>query len=88
MLSVWNIYVIIPLVLMGGVFHPMDMLPGIIQEISHFNPMFYLVQGMRYAVTGFCDANPLICAAVSGFLAFLFYGLTVLLFKIGYKLRT
>lgn len=88
MLNLWNIYVIIPLVFIGGVFHPMDMLPEFFQEISLFNPMFYLVQGMRYSVTGFSDANPLICAGVSGILALTLYSLTVLLFKIGYKLRT
>jgi ABC-2 type transport system permease protein len=88
MLSVWNIYLIIPLVLMGGVFHPMAMLPDIIQNISQFNPMFYLVSGIRYSVTGMGDAPIGLCAVFSLLLAATSFFFTVYLFKIGYKLRT
>jgi len=77
MLSVWNIYFIIPLVLMGGVFHPIDMLPAIIQKASQFNPMFYLVNGIRYSVTGMTDASILLCACVSFVLAVSFFFLTL-----------
>ncbi len=88
MLNVWNIYCIIPLVLMGGVFHPIAMLPKVIQNISQFNPMFYLVNGIRYSVTGISDASILLCAALSILFALIFFFFTVYLFKIGYKLRT
>jgi len=88
MLSVWNIYVIVPLVLMGGVFHPMEMLPAIIQKISQFNPMFYLVNGMRYSMTGITDTSIGFCALLSFLLAGSFFFFTVYLFKIGYKIRT
>lgn len=88
MLNIWNIYFIIPLVLMGGVFHPMAMLPKMIQKISQFNPMYYLVNGIRFSVTGVSDAPVLLCAALSLLLAFSFFFFTVFLFKIGYKLRT
>jgi len=87
MLSVWNIYLIIPLVLMGGVFHPMNMLPPVIQKISHFNPMFYLVNGIRYSMTGNSDTPILLCAGLSLILAAGFFFFTVYLFKIGYKIR-
>ena len=88
MLNVWNIYFIIPLVLMGGVFHPMAILPKIVQNISQFNPMFYLVNGIRYSVTGVSDISILLCATLSLFFALSFFFFTVYLFKIGYKLRT
>ncbi len=88
MLNVWNIYLIVPLVLLGGVFHPIEMLPLPIQFLSHFNPMFYLVQGIRFSVTGLIQTSLVSCALVSLIMAvFLFYT-TVYLFKIGYKLRT
>jgi ABC-2 type transport system permease protein len=88
MLNVWNIYFIIPLVFMGGVFHPVSMLPNMIQIISKFNPMFYLVQGIRYSVAGVADVSVLSCAIVSFILSISFFFFTVHLFKIGYKLRT
>ncbi len=88
MLSVWNIYVIVPLVFMGGVFHPMDMLPAMIQKISQFNPMFYLVSGVRYSVTGISDTSIGLCALLSFIFTACFFFFTVFLFKIGYKIRT
>ncbi len=88
MLNVWNIYLIVPLVLMGGVFHPISMLPKLVQDISRFNPMFYLVNGIRYSVTSVSDISFIICAIVSSVAAIIFFFLTVYLFKIGYKLRT
>lgn len=88
MLNVWNIYLIIPLVLLGGVFHPIDILPKPVQWLSHFNPMFYLVQGIRYSVTDVAQTPVATCAIVSLTMALLFFYTTVYLFKIGYKLRT
>lgn len=88
MLNMWNMYVIVPLVFLGGVFHPLSVLPKIVQEISHFNPLFYFVQGMRYSVTGLTDVSVLVCAALVFCSALLFFFFTVYLFKIGYKLRT
>ena len=65
MLSVWSIYIIFPLVIMGGVFHPLSMLPQIIQDLSKFNPFFYFVQGIRYSVTGITDVSILVCTAIA-----------------------
>lgn len=87
MLNMWNIYLILPLVLLGGVFHPIRLLPEIVQDIAKFNPMFYPVQGVRYSVTGVADISVLISAVVSLGMATLFFLTSVYLFKIGYKLR-
>jgi len=88
MLSVWNIYLILPLVFMGGVFHPLSLLPKVVQDLSRFNPMFYLVQGIRYSVTGISDVSVYVCALTTMVMSICFFFFTVHLFKIGYKLRT
>ncbi len=88
MLSVWNIYLIVPLVLLGGVFHPLATLPEPIQVASRFNPMFYLVQGIRYCLTGAIQTSLPLCGSVSGLMALIAFNAAVYLFKIGYKLRT
>jgi ABC-2 type transport system permease protein len=88
MLSTWNTYVIMPLALLGGVFHPLFMLPKACQIITHFNPMYYLISGIRYSMTSVTDTPASICAAISLGMAGLFFVITVYLFKIGYKLRT
>jgi ABC-2 type transport system permease protein len=88
MLNVWNIYLILPLVFLGGVFHPLSLLPQLAQDISRFNPMFYLVQGIRFSVTGTSDVSVWACALVTLVLSVSFFFLNVHLFRIGYKLRT
>ncbi len=88
MLNMWNVYFIVPLVLMGGVFHPISMLPKIVQDISKFNPMFYLVNGIRFSITGVSDVTIIPCMAISLLLALMSFFFTVYLFKVGYKLRT
>ncbi len=88
MLNLWHVYLIVPATFIGGVFHPIDNLPRVLQIISVFNPMYYLVNGMRYSVTGFADVPIYACVVFSFFMAVAFFLITVYLFKIGYKLRT
>ncbi|MDE2009013.1 MAG: ABC transporter permease [Candidatus Omnitrophica bacterium] len=88
MLSIWNTYVIIPLALLGGVFHPLFMLPPVLQIISHFNPLYYMVSGIRYSMTNVTDTPAITCALVSLGMAMTIFTATVYLFRIGYKLRT
>ncbi len=88
MLTLWNTYAIIPLVMLGGVFHPIEILPMRMQIITHYNPMFYLVSGVRYAITGIIQAPLWMCLTVSLTLATAVFSATVYLFRIGYKLRT
>ena len=88
MLNLWNIYLIVPLVLMGGVFHPIRMLPQMVQDIARFNPMFYLVDGLRYSITGVSEVSPWIPAVIALTGAVAFFLFAVHLFRIGYKLRT
>ena len=88
MLNLWNIYLIVPAVFLGGVFHPIKMLPGPLQVITQFNPIHYLVNGMRYSIVGVCDLSIGISILFTFLLALGIFLWTVYLFKIGYKLRT
>jgi len=88
MLNLWHIYLIVPAVFMGGVFHPIEILPKPVQIVSIFNPMYYLVNGMRYSLIGVSEVPLATCVVFSFFMALLFFLLTVYLFRIGYKLRT
>lgn len=88
MLNIWNIYLIIPAVLLGGVFHPVGILPPALKIFSHFNPMYYMVSGMRYSVTGVAEVPVEISAGISLLMAVVFFYFTVYLFKVGYKLRS
>lgn len=88
MLGMWNTYIILPLVFLGGVFHPTTMIPEMFRVITKFNPMYYFVNGMRYSISGVTEISIVFCALLSLGIALGFFGFTVYLFKIGYKLRT
>lgn len=88
MLSIWSTYVVTPLVFLGGVFTPVDMLPGKVQIFVQWNPLHYLVSGVRYSITGSVEAAPVTCILLAGFLAVASFVLTTHLFRIGYKLRS
>lgn len=88
MLSIWSIYVITPLVFLGGVFNPIEMLPGPLQAIARFNPMHYLISGFRASMLGIQEVPIAASAALSGVLAVAMFAFTVHLFRIGYRLRT
>ncbi len=86
-LSLMTTFVITPLVFLGGVFHSITMVPAPLRWVTHLNPMFYMVSGLRYGMLGRSDASLAQSAAVvTLFFAVLFIG-TVWLFKTGFKLR-
>ena len=47
-----NNIVILPLTFVGGVFYSVEILPSPWEEISHLNPIFYLVNAVRYGFLG------------------------------------
>ena len=44
--------VILPLSFLGGVFYSIDSLPSPWQELCHANPIFYLINAVRYGFLG------------------------------------
>jgi ABC-2 type transport system permease protein len=69
------------------VFYSIHSLPPFWQAVSHYNPVFYMIDGFRYGFFGVSDVSPWqSLAVVSGcFLAVAAVALTLL--KRGYKLR-
>ncbi|MFN4062219.1 MAG: ABC transporter permease [Paracoccus hibiscisoli] len=61
-------FVITPLSFLSGTFYSVQALPQPFNTLSHWNPIFYLIDGARYGVTGVSDApawrGALICAGV------------------------
>lgn len=57
-------FVLTPLVYLGGVFYSIESLPTFAQVLSHFNPIFYLINGFRYGFLGITDIEIGSCLAV------------------------
>ncbi len=51
-------YIITPLAFLSGTFYPIKSLPEFWYNISHFNPLFYMIDGFRYAMIGYSDSSP------------------------------
>jgi len=81
-------FIITPLVFLGGVFYSIHMLPPFWRGVSMFNPIFYMINGLRYGVLGVADASPAWSLALSGALAAALFAWTVHLFRVGYKLKS
>ncbi len=57
-ISIVPTFILTPLTYLGGVFYSISLLPEIGQTASHFNPLFYLVNGFRYGMLGTSDVSP------------------------------
>ena len=64
-----NNIIILPLTFLGGVFYSVDRLPSPWQEISHANPIFYLVEAIRYGFLGTSDVSVALSLGITGVLA-------------------
>ena len=86
-LAAFQNFVIVPLTFLSGVFYSIHSLPDFWQQVSHFNPFFYMIDGFRYGFFGVSDVSPwLSLAIVAGSLLALSFA-TLALLKRGYKLR-
>ncbi len=86
-LSICTTFVITPLVFFGGVFHSLEMVPAAIKWLTVFNPMFYMINGLRYGMLGVSDTSLFLAGGVVLGIFIALFSLTVYLFRIGFKLR-
>jgi ABC-2 type transport system permease protein len=82
-----NNIVILPLSFLGGVFYSIDRLPSPWHELSHLNPLFYLVNAVRYGVIGTSDVSVALSLAVTAVLALLVALWSSWLFRTGRRLK-
>jgi ABC-2 type transport system permease protein len=79
--------VILPLVFVGGVFYSVDVLPAPWEELSHVNPLFYLVNAVRYGFLGESDVSVWLSLGVTAALAVPAYLWAQYLFSSGRRLK-
>lgn len=80
-------FLIVPLTFLSGVFYSIHSLPPFWQTVSHWNPVFYMIDGFRYGFFGVSDVPPTVGIAVVLPCLLALTGLTLLLLRRGYKLR-
>jgi len=86
-LAAFQNFLIMPLTMLSGVFYSIHSLPVFWQRVSHYNPVFYMIDGFRYGFFGVSDIAPEISLGVV-FACFAAVSLlTLSLLKRGWKLR-
>ena len=80
--------VITPMVFLGGSLYSLDMLPDFWQMVTYFNPVVYLINGLRFSFYGISDFN--IWISISLLILFLIICISVvsILLKKGYNIKT
>lgn len=86
-LAAFQNFIIVPLTFLSGVFYSIHSLPSFWQQVSHFNPVFYMIDGFRHGFFGVSDVSPLLSLGVVAACFIVLTAFTLWLLRIGYKLR-
>lgn len=81
-------YVITPLSFLSGTFYSVKNLPEFWYHVSHLNPFFYMIDGFRYAITGYADGSILAGIISLTALNIILYIYSYWLLYKGYKLKS
>ena len=87
-LAAFQNFLIMPLTMLSGVFYSIHSLPQFWQDVSHFNPFFFMIDGFRYGFFGQSDTSPWLSLGVVGLCFVLLAALTLAMLARGYKLRS
>ena len=86
-LAMFQNFLIMPLTFLSGVFYSINSLPEFWRTVSHFNPVFYMIDGFRYGFFGVSDTSPWLSLAVVGTVVAVLGALVLAVLHSGWKLR-
>jgi ABC-2 type transport system permease protein len=85
-MSAMTSYVITPLTFLSGTFYSTNSLPGFWQKLAHLNPIFYMIDGFRYGMTGYHDSNLNIGIIYLVSINLILAGSLIMMLRKGYKI--
>ena len=80
--------VITPMVFLGGSLYSLDMLPEFWQMVTYFNPVVYLINGLRYSFYGVSDFNIWISISLMVIFLIICISVVTILLKKGYNIKS
>lgn len=80
-------FVITPLTFLGGVFYSIDMLPPSLRVFTALNPVYYLVDGVRFGMLGASASSPWASVALLAVVAAAAAGAAWAVLRSGWRLR-
>ncbi len=83
----WQTFVLQPLIFLGGVFYSVALLPEPFRTLSQFNPIYYMINVIRYGFIGYSEANIALSLAFLLAATLAIFTVNLRLFNRGYRLR-
>ena len=80
-------FVVTPLAFLSGTFYSVQALPPLLNDITHLNPIFYLIDGVRWGMIGVSDSSPWLGAAVATAVTVIVNLVAWMFFRTGYRLK-
>ncbi|AUR12325.1 inner membrane transport permease [Phaeobacter inhibens] len=80
-------FIVTPLAFLSGTFYSVEALPPVLRLLSHLNPVFYLIDGVRFGVIGTSDSSPLLGLLVCSLSSVAIGTLAWLMLRSGYRLK-
>ena len=80
-------FIVTPLAFLSGTFYSVEALPPVLRDITHANPIFYLIDGVRYGMIGVSDASPVLGFAVGSIATIVVAATAYGMFARGYRLK-
>ena len=87
-MSVVPTLVVTPMVFLGGSLYSLDMLPSFWQTVTYFNPVVYLINGLRFSFYGVSDFNIWISIGLMILFLIICVTLVAVLLKRGYNIKS
>jgi len=80
-------FIVTPLAFLSGTFYSVQALPPVLNTITHWNPIFYLIDGLRWSMIGVSDSSPWLGLAVCAAATFAVGLVAWIMIKTGYRLK-
>ncbi len=86
-LSMLQNFFLTPLSFLGGIFYSIKMLPEWAQTLSLINPIYYMINGIRYTILGVADTSVIVSYFMAIALTIIFTITSILLMQSGKKIK-
>ena len=80
-------FILTPLSFLGGIFYSIKMLPDWAQVASQYNPIYYMINGLRYTILNTSDSSPHTSLGVAIMLTIIFSIAAIMLMESGKKIK-
>lgn len=81
-------FVVTPMTFLSGTFYSIEQLPPFWQNLAHWNPFFYMIDGFRYGFIGHADGNVAIGLVVLSVANIALAWLCLWMIRTGYKIKS